>query len=274
MPPWISYAQNAEDVRLRRAFADQSTGFFIDVGANHPVMFSITKHFSEQGWTGVNVEPLPRLFALIQADRPRDINVNMGCSSQEGVLKLYAARGAASGMSTFTEQEVREHRDKGFEFDEITCKVSTLAKICEAHAQDRVIDFLSIDVEGHEREVLEGADFARFRPRVVVVEATRPNTTEPSHEGWEHLLLDSGYLFAAFDGLNRYYVRREDERLIPLLALAPNVFDDYIPHVYQRKIAQLQAKLAAAALMNRMKDPMLLVSRAAARLRGWVKARG
>lgn len=270
---WISYAQNAEDVRLRRAFTGQPTGFYIDVGANHPVAASITKHLYESGWSGINVEPLPRQFALIQADRGRDINLNVGCSNEKGLLKLYAGRGIASGMSTFTAEEVLLHQRKGFKFDEITCPVVTLADICQTHVGGRVIDLLSIDVEGHEREVLEGADFARFRPRVVVVEATRPNSTEPTHDRWEHRLLDNGYLFAVFDGLNRYYVRREDEHLIPLLALAPNVFDDFVPYVYQHQIDQLKSKLAASGLISRVSKPIVTVSRAATRLKGWVTSR-
>lgn len=270
---WISYAQNAEDVRLRRAFAGQSTGFYIDVGANDPVAFSITKHFYEAGWSGINVEPLPTKFALLRQDRPRDVNLNVGCSNRPGVLTLYAGRGGASGMSSFTEQEVREHRRRGFEFDELSRDVLTLATICETHAAARTVDFLSIDVEGHELEVLQGADFSRYRPRVVVVEATRPNTTEPTHAGWEHVLLDNGYLFTVFDGLNRYYVRQEDSRLMPLIELAPNVFDDYVPHVYQRQIDKLQSRLVAASLVNRVTHPVETVARAATRFRGWVAAR-
>lgn len=270
---WISYAQNAEDVRLRRAFAGQATGFYIDVGANDPVGFSITKHFYESGWSGINVEPLPKQFALVEKDRPRDINLNVGCSSQPGVLTLYAGRDGASGMSTLTSDEVAEHRRKGFEFDELRCQVLTLATVCEQHVAGRVVDFLSVDVEGHEREVLLGADFSRFRPRVVVVEATRPNTPEPTHERWEHLLLDNGYLFAVFDGLNRYYVRREDEQLIPLLELPPNVFDDFVPYQYQRQIDKLRGLLVEASLMHRLANPMVTVSRAAARLRRWAESR-
>lgn len=267
---WISYAQNGEDVRLRRAFAGKTSGFYIDVGANHPVKFSLTKHFYESGWSGINVEPLAKQFALVEADRRRDTNLNVGCSREPGTLTLYAARGGASGMSSFTAEEVARHRRQGYEFDEIRCPVLTLSSICEAHCRGRTIDFLSVDVEGHEQEVLAGADFERFRPRVVVVEATRPNSTEPTHQRWEHLLLGRDYLFAVFDGLNRFYVRREDEPLVATIALAPNVFDDFIPFVYQRQIAQLEARLAAQTLVGRVSRRMQSVSRAATRLKGWV----
>lgn len=243
--PWISYAQNAEDVRLHRAFAGKHDGFYVDVGANHPVTLSVTKHFYEQGWSGLNCEPLPSHFRLLQADRPRDINLNVGCSNQPGELTLYAADGSAAGISSFNLREVAGHREKGFAFQTIKSQVLTLASILEQHVGARTIDFMSIDVEGHEREVLEGADFERFRPRVLVIEATRPNTTQPTHENWEHLVLDHGYLFAVFDGLNRFYVRQEDAALIPTIALSPNVFDDFIPHVYHRQLTELRASLKA-----------------------------
>lgn len=264
--PWISYAQNAEDVRLRRTFASQPSGFYIDVGANHPVTLSVTKHFYENGWSGINCEPLPKQFALLEADRPRDTNLNVGCSSKPGTLTLYAAAGVASGISSFTADEVAIHRKRGFEFEEITSRVVTLASICEEHVCGRTIDFMSIDVEGHEREVLEGANFRRFRPRVVVIEATRPNTTEPSHEAWEVLILNHDYLFAVFDGLNRFYVRREDEALVPAVALSPNVFDDYIPHLYHRQLSELRTRLAHRNTVSSQVDRAV---RLATRLRQW-----
>jgi FkbM family methyltransferase len=246
---WISYAQNAEDVRLRRAFRDRSSGFYVDVGANDPVESSITKHFYDCGWRGINVEPAPDPYARIVANRKRDINLNVGCSNTNGSLKLHAMR-SATGLSTFTASEAAIHGRKGFEFDTIDVPVTTLATICAEHVKDQTIDFLSIDVEGHEKEVLEGADFRRYRPRIIVIEATRPNTTEPSHQHWEHLILPNDYVFAVFDGLNRYYVRREDEQLVPDVALAPNVFDDYIPYQYQRFIDGLEVEASAYRKAN------------------------
>jgi FkbM family methyltransferase len=270
---WISYAQNAEDVRLRRAFRGQTSGFYIDVGANNPVTFSVTKHFYERGWTGINVEPIQALHELIRHDRPRDINLNVGCSDGPGTLTLHVARGVASGMSTFTEEERRIHEAKGFEFDTVTTPVVTLASICEQHLLGRTIDFLSIDVEGHEREVLKGADFARFRPRVIVIEATRPNSTEPTHDRWEDLILSQGYIFAVFDGLNRYYVRREDEALIPDLALSPNVFDDYTPYTHHREIEELKARLLAHRAAAALTEPFTELARAARKLSRWFTER-
>jgi len=267
--PWLSYAQNAEDVRLRRAFSDQPRGFYIDVGANHPVDYSITKHFYDLGWSGINVEPAPEPFALIVQSRSRDINLNVACSNRAGSMTLHAARGHASGLSSFTLEEVAIHEQNGFEFDSVKTETTTLASICAEHVQDRPIDFMSIDVEGHEREVLEGADFARFRPRVLVIEATRPNTSEPTHERWEDLIVPHDYRFAVFDGLNRYYVRREDEQLVPVLALAPNIFDDFSPYRYQRQIDALEAELAAYRAVGSVLRFVSPLARGFAKLSRW-----
>lgn len=275
--PWISYAQNGEDVRLRRAFADRTTGFYVDVGANHPVVHSVTKHFYEKGWSGVNIEPLPKNYAAIAADRPRDATLNVGCSNQDGELTLYAECGVASGMSSYTPAEVAIHRSRGFEFEELRTPVVTLASVCATYVGDRTIDFMSVDVEGHEREALEGADFARYRPRVVLIEATRPNSTEPTHERWESIILNQGYSFAAFDGLNRYYVRNEDAPLADKLALAPNAFDDYIPFSYhqkieqqQREILQLYQRLDRTRWLQRLADPIGTFASGTRRFRRWL----
>jgi hypothetical protein len=88
---------------------------------------------------------------------------------------------------------------------------------------------MSIDVEGHERAVLAGNDWQRFRPRVLVVEAVLPYTNTPCHQRWEQLLLDAGYHFAFFDGINRYYVREEDGVLLERFHCPVNVLDAYLP---------------------------------------------
>ena len=121
----------------------------------------------------------------------------------------------------------------------------TLARVCEQHS-GQTIDFLKIDVESYEREVLEGADWSRYRPRVVLVEATRPDTNVSNYEHWEPLLLSADYLFACFDGLNRYYVRAEDRQLLPLLGVPANVFDQYEIYEYHRQIQELHRAFEAS----------------------------
>ena len=250
--PKTSYAQNHEDVLLDRLFPRGLTGVYVDVGANDPVKNSITKHFYDLGWHGVNIEPAADPFKRLAEARPRDVNLNVGLSDHVGTLTLYEFPPDLSAVSTFSEEQAEWHRDAGLASVGQPVTVTTLAKVFEEHLVDQdgadvTVDFLSVDVEGHERQVLVGGDWARWRPRVVVVEATQPATTIPTHDQWEDVLLDHDYRFAAFDGLNRYYVRAEDAHLADALAAPVNVTDDYIPYEYLKPIQDLNWALDATS---------------------------
>ncbi len=241
----ISYAQNAEDVLLRRIFSEHPGGFYIDVGAHDPVSCSITKHFYDLGWRGINIDASPAAFARIAPARPRDLNLNVGVSNREGEMTFFEFPPQHAGLSTFSEVEARAHQKQGRPCREHQVTVTTLARLCEQNGVGE-IDFLSIDVEGHEREVLEGADLRRFRPRVVLVEATRPLTTITSHDRWEHLLLGADYVYATFDGLNRYYIRSENREDVARLEAPANIFDEFIPYTHWQELEALRAEVERA----------------------------
>jgi hypothetical protein len=113
-----------------------------------------------------------------------------------------------------------------------------LADICAEHVRGE-IHFLKIDVEGAERAVIQGCDFVRFRPWVVVVEATEPLTDIPSYPAWEPLLLGSAYEFACTNGLNRFYLASEHAELRALLSVA---VDDY------ERVASVEARTELATI--------------------------
>ena len=225
---FISYAQNNEDVLLWRALGDipPTEGFYVDVGASDPVEHSVTKAFYDAGWRGINLEPLPVHGAAFQAQRPRDINLAVAAGRVEGSLTLYdvpAVRGWASPEPAVAAL----HRAEGHAVAELTVPVRTLASLCAEHVRG-AIHFLKIDVEGYEGEVLRGMDFVRWRPWVLVIEATLPNSRVANHDSWEALVTARGYRFAWFDGLNRYYVAEEHAARLRHFGVQPNVFDDYI----------------------------------------------
>ncbi len=230
----ISYAQNGEDVVLDRLFPRGLAGFYIDIGAHDPTHLSVTRHFYDLGWQGINVEPATVAFERLSAIRTRDVNINSGVSDEEGKLTFYESP-PETGWSTFDQDQAETHIESGIPLVERTVPVTTLARICEEHVEG-TIDFLTVDVEGYEGHVLRGGDWTRWRPRVVLVEATQPGTTVPTHEKWESVLVDAGYTFAAFDGLNRFYVRSEDIELVDALRVPANVLDDFIPYELARRI--------------------------------------
>lgn len=231
----ISFAQNGEDVLLNRLFPD-GVGFYIDVGANDPVHHSVTKHFYDRGWSGINIEPEPAVFSRLQDQRPRDVNLNVGLSDHEGMTIFHEAP-EASGWSTFSSAQATSLRARGLKVIERPVSVTTLADVCQCYV-DQPIDFLKVDAESYETEVLRGADWRRWRPRVVLVESG-------GDPPWGPLLEEADYTFAFFDGINRFYVRTEDHGLLPKLRTGANFLDDYIPFEHLRRVEELHARLAA-----------------------------
>lgn len=223
----ISFGYNFEDVYIQRLFAGRTKGFYIDVGAAHPTEGSVTRHFYDLGWNGINIEPQDHYFKLLEMERPRDINLQIAVGAQEEERTFFDVGG--QGGSTFHASNAGRGSDLGFKVSSKNMKLTTLEKVCEAHTRGP-IDFIKIDVEGWERDVIKGADWRRFRPLLVVAEATVPFSPELCHQEWEPLLLDADYVFAFFDGLNRYYLRKEDASLTSVLAVPVNVFDHFITY--------------------------------------------
>lgn len=222
---FISYAQNYEDVMLARALAAVERGFYIDVGAQDPRFDSVTKAFYDQGWHGINLEPVEHWHRRLQQDRPRDINLCLAAGDREGMIEFHETD--ESGLSTASAEFADRHRAQGHALRTRQVPVSTLDAICRAH-DVREVHFLKVDVEGAEAEVLRGLDLARLRPWIILVEATEPNSRVSTHSRWESLVTDHGYRMAYQDGLNRYYLAREHEDLAPAFASPPNIFDDFV----------------------------------------------
>jgi FkbM family methyltransferase len=244
----ISYAQNGEDVVIARAFTPEHNGFYIDVGASDPIVDSVTKHFYDHGWSGINVEPAAPVVATLRGQRPRDTNLELGIGAAPGQLTFYELPPQMVGCSTFSRELADEYEKSGWDVETRTVEVTTLAAVCEEHVGERPIDFLKIDVEGDEAAVLEGADFERFRPRILIVEATRPGTTILSYQAWEGGVLEAGYQFVLFDGVNRFYVRDEDAGLAAALSAPANVLDDFLP--YRSAVWRDQADQRGAELVR------------------------
>jgi FkbM family methyltransferase len=218
------------------------------VGAGEPDVESVTRSFYDRGWSGINVEPAEGAWRRLSERRPRDINLQLAVGNAIGSRPFFLID-EGNGLSTLREDVAKVHSANGHMLDEVHCPVVTLARLCEDHVA-RPIHFLKIDVEGAEREVLEGADFEHYRPWIILVEATYPNSAEPTHSEWEDLVTTSGYRLAYTDGLNRFYVAEERwHRLAEAFAQPPNIFDNFIRADEARAITHVKEmdQVASAA---------------------------
>ena len=244
--PRVSYAQNREDILLDRLFGDH-VGRYMDVGSCHPVLDSNTRFFYERGWRGVNFEPSFSSFQRFLDQRPEDLNLNMAVSDFDGELTFYEVEDhVINGTSTLSAEIAEGYRQRGFDVAERRVPVRTIRSLIDTHGIEPP-DLLSIDVEGHEAAVIRGTPLDSWRPRVLVVEATLPGTTTPSHQDWEPILLAHGYLFAAFNGLNRFYLREDLRDWLGRLATPVHVLDHFVPHevlVQHERAADFQRRLA------------------------------
>ena len=167
-----SYSQEGEDLVLARILGELkiTTGFFVDIGAHHPMRFSNTNYFYRRGWRGINVDALPGTKKLFQRMRPRDITIECGVGSQAGVLKYFSFNEPA--LNTFSEQEAARKNISPYHIiNTIQVPVVTLKQILDEYLPSGTqIDFMTIDAEGFDHDVVSSSDWKIYRPRVVLVE--------------------------------------------------------------------------------------------------------
>ncbi len=167
-----SYSQEGEDIILRNIFGNQKAGFYVDVGAHHPMRFSNTYFFYKQGWMGINIEAMPGSMKLFEKFRPRDINMEVPIYSENKVLPYYIFNEPAlNGFDRSLSEERGRLYDNYHVIEIIDLKTKKLSQILDEYLpKNQQIDFLSIDVEGLDMEVLKSNDWKRYLPKVVLIE--------------------------------------------------------------------------------------------------------
>ena len=167
----LSYSQEGEDLLLERFFENKKNGFYVDIGAHHPQRFSNTYNFYKKGWRGINIDAMPESMSSFNDVRPMDTNIEIGVSLEKSELTYYMFNEPA--LNTFSDEEAKK-KDGLRNFKIIAKKkIETipLSIILKEHLPPYVqIDFMTIDVEGLDLQVLKSNDWKLYRPNMVLVE--------------------------------------------------------------------------------------------------------
>ena len=174
----LSYSQEGEDLIIDRYFYNQTTGFYIDIGAHHPKRFSNTYLLYKKGWTGINIDPMPGIMKIFKKVRSKDINLEIGISKIESKLKYYIFN--ENALNTFSENEaiIKSKINPSEYYIKETLEINTypLNKIFDKYIdKSQKIDLMSIDVEGLDLDVLLSNDWTKYRPKLILVEELRTN---------------------------------------------------------------------------------------------------
>ncbi len=166
-----SYAQEGEDMVLSRFFGLKKSGFYIDVGAHHPMRFSNTYKFYKEGWNGINIDAMPGSMTIFNELRPRDINIEVPISDTSEELIFYSFNEPA--LNTFSSEEAKKKDGlRNYRIvEEIPLVTKPLWEVLDKYLPDnQEIDFLTVDVEGLDLKVLRSNNWEKYRPEFVVVE--------------------------------------------------------------------------------------------------------
>jgi FkbM family methyltransferase len=192
----LSFSQFGEDLLLEHLLPPK--GFYVDVGAYHPVTFSNTWLFSRNGWRGIVVEPNPEMARLQRQRRPRDIVVESAIGGREGEAR-YLHHPEANNNRILNPKETPE---PGAKVNQV--RVTTLGKILrEFLPKDQAVDLLCVDCEGMDATVLRGNDWRLASPRVICAEAK----DEAEEKILSRLLAPRGYRLQAQAGYSLIYVK-------------------------------------------------------------------
>ncbi|MDB5237303.1 MAG: methyltransferase FkbM family [Parcubacteria group bacterium] len=203
----LYYSQSGEDIVSARLLPGKS-GFYVDVGANHPQRYSNTYLLYRRGWQGVNIDPNERAMRSFRNIRPRDTSVVVGIANEESSLPYYSFSDPA--FNTFSEAAAIDARKRSWltELPQSSVPVRPLKDVLDdtVPAGTR-IDFLNVDTEGLDLAVLQSNDWERYAARVVAVEDHAFDAARPEQSETYRFLLGRGYSLYGYTGLTLIFKR-------------------------------------------------------------------
>ena len=192
-----SFSQLGEDILISNLLSERAFGFYVDVGAFHPFIYSNTALLSRSGnWRGINIDPSPKAKSLFDKHRPNDVNLMTGVSDRRGELRYFQFKNGA--FSTFDERRAEKLMGRGEILEDILkveCKA--LSDILDKESVGH-IDYMNVDCEGLDQAVLASNDWSRWKPDLITVEIHGLELIRPTENMTVRFLIDQNYKFIAF----------------------------------------------------------------------------
>ena len=172
-----TYAMDGEDIAIDKKKKKKNNGFYLDVGAHHPIQRNNTNLLFKRGWEGINVDTNEFSIDLFNYLRPNDSNVQTAISDKEGQIVFYFQKDF-SQLNTTDKNIAIEHFNNNFKEKIVQCQ--TIKTVLDnSKFKNKKIDFLNIDVEGAEMKVLSTLNFAMYDPQVICIEILGYRGLEP-----------------------------------------------------------------------------------------------
>ena len=202
----LSYSQMGEDLFLESIFLNRNDGFYIDIGAFDPKLYSNTYIFYLKGWTGINIDARPKSMVAFKKKRPRDINIEAAVSNK--IAKKLYFMSDAPALNTLSTKRAREiPRLTEYKIvEKKTLKTVRLKDVLNMHVpKDKKIDFMNVDVEGLDLDVLRSNDWNKFVPSIVVVESLQNKKSVKSKNSIDTFMKSKGYVLIAKLNVSHIY---------------------------------------------------------------------
>ena len=171
-----TYSMDGEDIEIVKYFDNKKNGFYVDVGSYHPIERNNTMLLYNKGWEGINIDISDFSIKLFDQLRPRDINLNLAVSKNEGEIEMYFQK-KLSQLSTIKKEQIKKSFQGEVKIRKIISKTLT-SILDESKFANKKIDFLDIDVEGADMDVLESLDFEKYSPKLICIEVIEENNED------------------------------------------------------------------------------------------------
>ena len=189
-----SYSQEGEDIIIRKIFKNKKNGFFIDVGAHHPIKLSNTFYmYNFRNWTGINIDAQPGSMKSFNLLRKRDVSLEKAISNKQETLTFYSFK--KSTNNTFSKKHLLEN---GEIIKKTKIKTTTLTKVLDNYLySNKKIDFINIDVEGFDYQVIKSLNLKKYKPTLIIIEDLDFSLKKPKKSKiFNYLNRNDYYLYA------------------------------------------------------------------------------